>query len=121
MNQWLEKRPAFCRVRDLLLLSPTKRRRGSRRTSCKGIHSFRERERKNPFPINPAPINSQARRGQRGWQGAGLKQCCAHSGFSRVSLPEEEGALGLLLPPPQGQREALILAAALMQGLILWR
>lgn len=34
MNQWLEKRPAFCRVRDLLLLSQTTRRCGRRRTSC---------------------------------------------------------------------------------------
>lgn len=33
MNQWLEKRPAFCRVRDLLLLSHTTRRRGRRRPS----------------------------------------------------------------------------------------
>lgn len=120
MNQWLEKRPAFCRVSDLLLLSQTKRRCGSRRTSCKGIHSFRERE-KIPFPINPAPIDGPARRGERGWRATGLKRCCAHRGFSRVSLPEKEGALGLLLPPPQGQREALILAAALMEGLVLWR
>lgn len=33
MNQWLENRPAFCRVRDLLLLSHTTRRCGRRRTS----------------------------------------------------------------------------------------
>lgn len=33
MNQWLEKRPAFCRVRDLLLLSHTTRRRGRRSPS----------------------------------------------------------------------------------------
>lgn len=33
MNQWLENRPAFCRVRDLLLLSQTTRRCGRRRTS----------------------------------------------------------------------------------------
>lgn len=71
MNQWLVKRPAFCRVRDLLLLSQRTRRCGSRRTSCKDIHSLRERERekrrgeeeegKKHFPINPASMNSQAR------------------------------------------------------------
>lgn len=41
MNQWLEKRPAFCRVRVLLLLSHTTRRLGRRRTSCKNqTHTF---------------------------------------------------------------------------------
>lgn len=34
INQWLEKRPAFCRVRHRLLLSHTTRRCGRRRTSC---------------------------------------------------------------------------------------
>lgn len=33
MNQWFENRPAFCRVRDLLLLSQTTRRLGRRRLS----------------------------------------------------------------------------------------
>lgn len=33
MNQWFENRPAFSRVRDLLLLSQTTRRCGRRRTS----------------------------------------------------------------------------------------
>lgn len=33
MNQWLENRPAFCRVSDLLLLSHTTRRCGRRRAS----------------------------------------------------------------------------------------
>lgn len=33
MNQWLENRPAFCRVKDLLLLSHTTRRWGRRRLS----------------------------------------------------------------------------------------
>lgn len=47
------------------------------------------------------------------------KQNCAHSSFSRVGLPEEEGGFSLLLLPQQGQRQRLILTTALMEGLIL--
>lgn len=43
----------------------------------------------------------------------------AYSRFSRVALPEEEGAFRLRLLLGQGQRQGLVMTAALMEGLKL--
>lgn len=44
-----------------------------------------------------------------------------YSSFSGVVLPEEECAFSLFFLPQQGQRQGLVLTAALMEGLKLWR
>lgn len=45
----------------------------------------------------------------------------SYSSFSRVALPEEECAFSLFLFPQQRERQGLVLTAALMEGLKLWR
>lgn len=105
MKQWLEKRPAFWRVRDLLLLSHTTRRWGTRRASWKFNPKKKNRNKEEPKFSAYLFIFIK----------------CSHSVSSWVALPEGEGDFSVLLFPQQRQRQSFVLVEALMEGLMLHR